>query len=80
MHHVIQAAIRSGAPLLELGLTTYPVKLDLGASPVEMSHAIRSTIGALNIFIPRLYALVNHVPEVTPKVVFKAAGTVIGRH
>jgi len=79
MHHVIQAAIRSGAPLLELGLTTYPVKLDLGASPVEMSHAIRCTIGAVNFVIPWLYPLINHVPEVTPKVVFKAAGTVIGR-
>jgi hypothetical protein len=77
MHHVIQAAIRAGAPRLELGLTTYPVKQDLGASPVSLHHAIRSPFRVINPLIPRIYALMNHVPEITPRAVFKVAGAAV---
>lgn len=72
-HQVIKAAIAAGASRLELGLTTYPVKQDLGALLCPISLAIRAPSRLVNCLIPLLYPLMNRIPCIPQKDVFKAA-------
>jgi hypothetical protein len=70
-HAVIASAILLGAARIELGLTTYAVKRDLGArlNPVRM--ALKSRHRLVNPFIRHVYPLLNRTPQPADKDVFK---------
>jgi predicted N-acyltransferase len=70
-HAVIETAIQLGAQTLEMGLTTYSIKLDLGASIRPVRIALRSTWQLINPFISLGYAFLNRVPAVQARSVFK---------
>ena len=70
-HKVIETAILLKAKKLEMGLTTYAIKKDLGAylSPIKL--ALRSPSNFINRFIGVFYPLLNHTPEIKNKNIFK---------
>jgi predicted N-acyltransferase len=68
---VIQAAIELGAKRLEMGLTTYPIKLDVGAHLEPLRLAIRCPIDILNPLVGRIYRLLNHPTNPHERHVFK---------
>lgn len=68
---VVKTAISLGAKRLEMGLTTYPIKQDLGAEIVPLRMALRATNGFLNLFVGLGYKLLNHIPAPTSRQVFK---------
>jgi len=70
---VVETAILLGAKRLEMGLTTYPIKQDLGADVVPIKLAIRASWGVINPFVGLGYALLNKVPHPRPRQVFKTA-------
>jgi hypothetical protein len=72
-HAVVDSAIELGAKCLELGLTTYAIKQDLGAEVVPIHIALRASWGLINPFVGLGYALLNSVPRPTPRQVFKSA-------
>lgn len=72
---VVQTAISLGAKRLEMGLTTYPIKQDLGAEIVPLRMALRATNGFLNLFVGIGYKLLNQVPAPGPRQVFKSEGS-----
>ncbi|OCX75588.1 GNAT family N-acetyltransferase [Acidithiobacillus thiooxidans] len=72
---VIESAILLGAKQLEMGLTTYAIKQDLGAEVVPIQMALRATWRFINPFVGLGYRLLNHIPETHPRPVFKAAAT-----
>jgi predicted N-acyltransferase len=69
---VVETAIMLGAKRLEMGLTTYPIKQDLGADVVPIKLALRASQGWMNPFVGLGYALLNRVPQPRPRQVFKA--------
>ena len=72
-HAVVDSAIELGAKRLELGLTTYAIKQDLGAEVVPIHIALRASWGLINPFVGLGYAVLNSVPRPTPRQVFKAS-------
>jgi hypothetical protein len=68
---VVETAIRLGARRLEMGLTTYPVKQDLGARLAPLKMAVKCPLGLANPLVGLLYPLLNHTPAVRNKNVFK---------
>ena len=68
---VIETAIRLGAKRLEMGLTTYSIKQDLGGQMTPIRLALRSPYRIVNPFIGLVYPLINHTPPVQNKNVFK---------
>jgi len=72
-HKVIETAIGLGVRRLEMGLTTYPIKHDLGARSVSIKMALRTVIGATNGLVALIYPLVNSPPPAHDKSIFKAA-------
>lgn len=68
---VVETAITLGVKRLEMGLTTYSIKRDLGAVVVPLRMAIRATNGVLNPFVGLGYKLLNHVSIPTSRQVFK---------
>lgn len=70
-HTVVETAILLGAKRLEMGLTTYPIKQDLGAKVVPIKLAIRASWNVINPFVGLGYALLNRVPQPGPRQIFK---------
>lgn len=70
---VVETAILLNAKRLEMGLTTYTVKQDLGAHVEPIAMALRSPWGLINFFVGRGYAVLNKVPKPAPRKVFKGA-------
>ena len=70
-HKVIETAINLGAKQLELGLTTYSIKQDLGATVTSIKLAIKSKYCIINPFIKIIYQLINHIPVINHKRIFK---------
>ncbi len=68
---VVETAILLGAKRLEMGLTTYPIKQDLGAEVTPIKLAIRATWGIINPFVGLGYKLLNSVPKPSPRQIFK---------
>lgn len=68
---VVESAILLGARQLEMGLTTYPIKQDLGAEVVPIQMALRATWSWVNPFVGLGYRLLNHIPKTHPRPVFK---------
>jgi predicted N-acyltransferase len=71
-HKVIETSINAGAAQLELGLTTYSIKQDLGAHLTPIAFAIKSPLKFLNPFIGFFYKVMNKTPKITKKQVFKS--------
>lgn len=69
-HRVIETAIELGVKRLEMGLTTYAVKRDLGASLVPIRLAIRARWRFASGLVALGYRLLNRVPPVRAKPVF----------
>lgn len=69
---VIQTTIELGAKRLEMGLTTYPIKQDAGARLEPIRFAIRSPNNLINPIVGRVYALLNKLPPLRDKQVFKS--------
>jgi predicted N-acyltransferase len=70
-YKVIETAIDARVKHLELGLTTYSVKKDLGARMVPLRMALKSPRRFVNPFIAFFYPLLNSVPAVQNRSVFK---------
>ncbi len=70
-HAVVETAIAMGVTRLEMGLTTYPIKQDLGADVVPIKIAVRASSSLINPFVGLGYALLNVVPRPSPRVVFQ---------
>lgn len=70
---VVETAIELGAKRLEMGLTTYSIKQDLGAEVVPIGMALRATREWMNPFVGWGYGLLNSVPKPDPRNVFKRA-------
>lgn len=71
---VVETAILLGAERLEMGLTTYPVKQDLGAELVPIKFALRATSRFINPFVGIGYKLLNSVPPAASRQIFKQEG------
>lgn len=71
-HKVLELAIQLGAKRLELGLTTYSIKKDLGAYMSPLKLALRSPHWWVNPFLGFYYPLLNQTPKVENKSVFKS--------
>ena len=69
---VIETAIRLGARRLELGLTTYSIKQDLGAAITPIRLALHSSWRVINPLVGRIYPLLNRPPRLRDRSVFKA--------
>jgi predicted N-acyltransferase len=70
-HKVIETAIKLGAKRLELGLTTYSIKQDLGAQMAPVKLALRSASWLINPFVGLGYSVMNHTPKIQNKNIFK---------
>lgn len=68
---VVETAITLNVKRLEMGLTTYPIKQDLGAEIVPLNMALRATNGFFNLFVGLGYKLLNRVPTPGSRRVFK---------
>lgn len=71
-HSVIEAAIELGVKRLEMGLTTYPIKQDLGGNPGPINLALKGVSPLLAPFVAWGYRLMNKPPILQDKNVFKA--------
>jgi len=70
-HSVIETAIELGVSRLEMGLTTYSIKQDLGARITPIRLALRCTLPGINWLIGAGYRLLNNPPQPENKRVFK---------
>lgn len=70
-HKVVETAIILGATRLEMGLTTYPIKRDLGAYMSPIKLALRSPSRVINPFVGFFYPLLNSTPAIHNKSIFK---------
>lgn len=73
-HKVVETAINLGVKRLDMGVTTYAIKRDFGASIVPRKIAIRVLWGMFNSYTARAYPLLNHVPVIQSKDIFKKCG------
>ena len=71
-HKVVETAIHLGAQKLELGLTTYPIKKDLGAYMSPIQFALKAPSNFINFFVGFYYPLLNHTPKIENKNIFKS--------
>lgn len=71
-HKVIETAILLGAKRLELGLTTYAIKQDLGARMTPIKLALRSVSTRINPLVGLIYPLLNRPPKIQNKSIFKS--------
>ena len=71
-HKVVETAILLGVTELEMGLTTYAIKKDLGAYMSPIKFALRSPSWFINPFVGFYYPLLNHSPAIQNKNIFKS--------
>lgn len=70
-YSVVQAAIECGVKRLELGLTTYPIKQDLGARLTPIRFAVKASSKMLNPFVGWGYRLLNKPAQLSQRDVFR---------
>ncbi|MDE2431167.1 MAG: GNAT family N-acetyltransferase [Burkholderiales bacterium] len=70
-YSVVQTAIECGVKRLELGLTTYPIKQDLGAHLTPIRFAIKASSKMLNPFVGWGYRLLNKPAQLSQRDVFR---------
>lgn len=71
-HKIVETAILLKAKRLELGLTTYEPKMNLGAKMLPVNIAIKTTNSFFNIFAGYVYALLNDTPEIKNRNIFRS--------
>lgn len=71
IYKVIETAIDLKLDSIELGLTTYSIKKDIGALMSENQLAIKAPSRFIHFFVRFFYPLLNHVPDIKNKKVFK---------
>lgn len=76
-HKVIETAINLGLKHVDMGVTTYEIKRDFGASITPRNIAIRLSSKFLNSHAAKLYLLLNKVPKLHGKDVFKVRPTLL---
>jgi predicted N-acyltransferase len=76
-HKVVETAITLGVKRLDLGVTTYAIKRDFGASIVPRKIAIRVSWNIFNKHVAWFYTLLNHVPEIQGKDIFRGTPTLL---
>lgn len=74
---VIDTAIQLEAKVVEMGLTTYSIKQDLGAQVTPIKIAIRSPLKIISPFLSLGYAVLNHPNLPRNRQVFKPVTTQI---
>lgn len=72
-YSVVQTAIEYSIKRLELGLTTYPIKQDLGARLTPIRFAVKASSKILNPFVGWGYRLLNKPANVSQRNVFREA-------
>jgi predicted N-acyltransferase len=72
MARIIELAIEERVERIEMGLTTYFAKLDVGARMVPLWMFLRFRGALFGGVLPSLYHFFNAVPEVRSKAVFKS--------
>lgn len=70
-YSVVQTAIECGVKRLELGLTTYPIKQDLGACLMPIRFAVKASSRMLNPFVGWGYRLLNKPADISHRDVFR---------
>ena len=70
-YSVVETAIKYGVKRLELGLTTYPIKQDLGARLTPIRFAIKASSKILNPFVGWGYRLLNKPADISHRNVFR---------
>ena len=73
-HKVVETAINLEVKHLDMGVTTYAIKRDFGASIVPRKIAIRVSRDIFNRHAAWAYSQLNHVPEIQRKDIFKKIG------
>jgi predicted N-acyltransferase len=71
-YKIVETAILLKAKRLELGLTTYEPKMNLGAKMLPVNIAIKTTNSFFNIFAGYVYALLNDTPEIKNRNIFRS--------
>jgi len=71
VYSVITTAIELGMRRVEMGLTTYAIKEDLGARRESTCMALRTLYRPAQPLVRKLYPLLNKVPAVRSKNVFR---------
>lgn len=74
-YSVVQTAIECGVKRLELGLTTYPIKQDLGAYLTPIRFAVKASSRILNPFVGWGYRLLNKPANISQRNVFREAAS-----
>jgi len=72
-HKVVETAINLGVKRLDMGVTTYAIKRDFGASIASRKIALRVSWNIFNNLSAKVYSLLNHIPEIQGKDVFKTS-------
>lgn len=72
---VVETAIELKVRRLEMGLTTYPIKQDMGARLTPSRIALRSRVQLTNPIVGYLYRLLNTRPELRNRNIFKHDAT-----
>lgn len=70
-HKVVETAINLGLKRIEMGLTTYSIKKDLGAYMSPIQFALRAPSALINFFVGFYYPILNHIPKIQNKNIFK---------
>jgi len=68
---IVETAILLKVKRLEMGLTTYEPKLNLGAKMLPVNIAIRNTNSFFNYFAGYVYTLLNDTPDIKNRNIFK---------
>ncbi len=68
---VVETAIHLGVNRLDMGVTTYEVKRDFGASIIPRRIAIWVSWNIFNRYSAWVYSLLNHIPDIQTKNIFK---------
>lgn len=69
---IIKTVIKAKMSALELAVTNYQIKLDLGAKLIPLNFAIRLCGGTLNPIAKFVYNLLNKLPQLSERQVFKS--------
>jgi predicted N-acyltransferase len=71
---VIETAIGLGLKKIEMGVTTYSIKRDLGAAITPVRMALHASNVFINPLVRYFYPLINQLPIFSSKDVFKKSG------
>lgn len=71
-HKIVETAILLKVKQLELGLTTYEPKMNLGAQMLPVNLAIKTVNPFFNIFAGYVYRLLNDTPEIKTRNIFRS--------